>query len=286
MSFLSKLSSQISGLFTKKKLDDELLEDLSDLLIMADCGVEVSEKLIKKLRVEKFDKEITSDEVKQFLADEIAKMLAPYEKKMEITHRPHIILLAGVNGAGKTTVIGKLAHKFKTQGKSVGIIAADTFRAAAISQLEVWANRSECAFYYKHEGADAASVVYEGLALSKEEIILIDTAGRLQNRKELLAELEKIERTIKKLYPDAPHTTLLTLDATVGQNALSQVETFNECISVSGLIVNKLDGTSKAGVLLSLSEKFELPIYCVGMGEGIEDLREFSANEYAINLMR
>ncbi len=285
MSFLSKLSSQITGLFTKKRLDSETLDDLLDLLIMADCGSYVADDLTHKLKKEKFDKEISSDEVKQFLADEIAVILTPYEKKLEITENPHIILLTGVNGSGKTTVIGKLANKLKKQGKSVGIIAADTFRAAAISQLKVWAERTGASFYAKHEGADAASAVYEGLSTLKDDVIFIDTAGRLQNRKELLDELEKIIRTIKKINPSAPHTSLLTLDATVGQNALSQLEVFDETVSLSGLIINKLDGSAKAGVLLALCEKFEKPVYFVGMGEGIDDLKEFSAKEYANNLM-
>ncbi len=241
--------------------------------------------MVAKLKKGKFDKEITSDEVKQFLANEIAGMLKEFEKKIEISDNPFVILLAGVNGSGKTTAIGKLAHRFKAMGKSVGIIAADTFRAAAIGQLKVWADRTNSAFYAKEEGSDAASVVYEGLAKAKEDVILIDTAGRLQNKKELLFELEKIVRTIKKLNPDAPHITLLTLDATVGQNAISQLEVFDETVNVSGLIINKLDGSSKAGVLLALAEQFKKPVYLVGMGEGIDDLKDFSSSDYAENLM-
>ncbi len=285
MSFISKLSSQITGLFTKKKLDEELLEEINDLLLMADCGVEVAEKLTSQLKKEKFDKEITPDEVKSFLAEEIAKLLLPYEKSLEITEKPYIILLAGVNGSGKTTMIGKLAHYYKSQGKSVGIIAADTFRAAAAHQLKVWADRTHSDFYAKHEGADAASVVYEGLENLKNDIIFIDTAGRLQNRKELIAELEKIVRTIKKRVPEAPHSTLLSLDATVGGNAISQVEAFNNAISISGLVVNKLDGTAKAGILLSLCEKFQKSVLFVGIGEEINDLSKFSAKNYSEKLI-
>lgn len=285
----SKISGGISDILTKRKLDSESLEQLEELLISADLGPSTAAKLVDLISRNRFDKEVTDIEVKQYLAEEIEKILIFVEKPLEIgDEKPFIILMAGVNGAGKTTAIAKMASRFKDEGKKVMLAAGDTFRAAAVEQLKVWGERLGCEVYSKEEGSDAAALVFEAIdkAISNSvDVLLIDTAGRLQNKDGLMAELEKINRVIKKKIPEAPHKTLLVLDATVGQNAHSQVELFKKAVDVSGIIVTKLDGTAKGGVIISLAEKFGLPVYAIGIGEQLEDLRGFNAKDYSRTLM-
>lgn len=287
---LSRTSSRIAGgvsdIFTKKKLDEETLEELEDLLISADLGVAPTERVISRLRKERVGQDVTDEEVKAILAEVVAETLAPLEKPLTVhpAHAPHVILVVGVNGAGKTTTIGKLASKFKAEGHSVLLAAGDTFRAAAIEQLAVWGERSNVPVLTKPHGADAAGLAFEAIEKARAEnhdVILIDTAGRLQNRRELMDELAKIVRVIKKLAPDAPHDTLLVLDATVGQNAISQAQTFTEIAGVTGLVMTKLDGTARGGILCALGDRFALPIHYIGIGEGIDDLRVFNAKDFA-----
>lgn len=284
----TKLSEGITGIFTKKKLDAETLGELEELLIAADLGPVTAAKLVAEIKKSRFEKEVSPEEIKQALAEEIEKILLPAQKPLVTeTAKPFVILMAGVNGTGKTTTIGKLAHGFKKDGKKVMLAAGDTFRAAAVEQLKVWGGRVGCPVVSKEQGADAAALAYEAVEKAQAEnidVLMIDTAGRLQNKNDLMAELEKIVRVIKKKLPDAPHAALLVLDATVGQNAHSQVELFKQMINISGLIVTKLDGTAKGGVVVSLVERFGLPVHAIGIGEGIDDLRPFSASDYARGL--
>ena len=284
----TKLSEGITGIFTKKKLDAETLGELEELLIAADLGPVTAAKLVAEIKKSRFEKEVSPEEIKQALAEEIEKILLPAQKPLVTeTAKPFVILMAGVNGTGKTTTIGKLAHGFKKDGKKVMLAAGDTFRAAAVEQLKVWGGRVGCPVVSKEQGADAAALAYEAVEKAQAEnidVLMIDTAGRLQNKNDLMAELEKIVRVIKKKLPDAPHAALLVLDATVGQNAHSQVELFKQIINISGLIVTKLDGTAKGGVVVSLVERFGLPVHAIGIGEGIDDLRPFSASDYARGL--
>lgn len=281
----SKISSGITDIFTKRKLDKETLGELEELLIMADLGPATAAKLVKEISKDRFDKEVPPEEIKSALAEEIGKILAPAEKALETqSAKPFIILMAGVNGTGKTTTIGKLAQHFKNEGQKVMLAAGDTFRAAAVGQLQVWGQRVGCTVVAKEEGADAAALAFEAIdkAISENtDILFIDTAGRLQNKANLMEELSKIIRVIQKKVPDAPHATLLVLDATVGQNAHSQLDLFKKMIPITGLIVTKLDGTAKGGVVVSLVERFGLPVHAIGIGEGIDDLRPFSAVDYA-----
>lgn len=287
---LSRTSSRIAGgvtdIFTKKKLDEETLEELEDLLISADLGLAPTERVIGRLRKERVGQDVTDEEVKAILAEVVAETLEPLEKPLTVNpgHAPHVILVVGVNGAGKTTTIGKLASKFKAEGRSVLLAAGDTFRAAAIEQLAVWGERSGVPVLTKPHGADAAGLAFDAIEKARadnHDVVLIDTAGRLQNRSELMEELAKIVRVIKKLAPEAPHDTLLVLDATVGQNAISQAQTFTEIAGVSGLVMTKLDGTARGGILCALGDRFGLPIHYIGIGEGIEDLRVFNAKDFA-----
>jgi fused signal recognition particle receptor len=285
-----KITGGITDLFTKRKLDQNTLDELEDLLITGDLGVATAGMLTQSLAATRFGKEISPEEVKEVLAEEVAEILQPVALPFEIdtNKAPHIILFCGVNGSGKTTTIGKMANQFANQGKKVMLAAGDTFRAAAVEQLQVWGERVGCPVIAKETGADAAGLAYEAIELARSEnadVLLIDTAGRLQNKKDLMAELEKIIRVIKKLDPDAPHDCLLVLDATVGQNAHSQVEVFRDMANVTGLIMTKLDGSAKGGVVVALAESFGLPMHAVGVGEGIEDLRPFEANTFARNLM-
>ncbi len=284
------LVSGISGLLTKKKLDQETLNDIEDLLIMSDVGVKTASALTKELAKEKFDKEVDSEEVRSFFADKIAEKLEPYAQELKIdpAQKPFVILMAGVNGAGKTTTIGKLAYQLKAKGLKVRFAAADTFRAAAVEQLKVWGERTGCPVVSRPTGADAAGLVYDALTEARknnDDVLFIDTAGRLQNKNELMEELQKIIRIIKKQIPDAPHACLQVLDATVGQNAHSQVKIFSEMIPVTGLVLTKLDGTAKGGVTVALCEEFKLPVYLIGIGEQITDLQPFKAQDYARSLM-
>ncbi|WP_448189323.1 signal recognition particle-docking protein FtsY [Azospirillum sp. sgz301742] len=286
----SKLTDGITGIFTKRKLDDEALEELEELLITADLGPATAARMTAELARTRFGKEIGPEEVKAALAAEVAKIVGPVARPLTIDMnlKPHVILLVGVNGTGKTTTIGKLARQFRDEGKTVMLAAGDTFRAAAVSQLKIWGERTGCAVVAKETGADAAGLAYEALERARAEkvdVLLIDTAGRLQNKTGLMDELRKIVRVIKKVDETAPHTTLLTLDATTGQNAHSQVEVFRDMVNVSGLILTKLDGSARGGVLVSLAEKFKLPVHAIGIGEGVYDLRPFDADAFAKSLM-
>lgn len=282
----SKLTEGITSIFTKTKLDDEALQDLEDLLIQSDLGVATAMRITDQLSASRYDKEITGEEVKQILAQEVSTILEPVAQPLVVegTNKPHILLMVGVNGAGKTTSIGKLALKFKNEGKSVMFAAGDTFRAAAVDQLKVWGERTGAGFVSGKIGADASGLVYDALEKAKEEgtdVLMIDTAGRLQNKADLMAELEKIVRVIKKFDPTGPHNVLLTLDATTGQNALNQVEIFQKIAGVTGLIMTKLDGTARGGILVAIAEKYKLPIHAIGVGETIEDMQPFDPNEFA-----
>jgi len=286
----SKLTSGITDLFTKRKLDDAALEDLEDLLISADLGVTTAAKLAQSLASTRFNKEVSPDEVRTALAEEAARMLEPVAKPLTVdpARKPHVILVCGVNGSGKTTTIGKLAKQLNEQGRSVILAAGDTFRAAAVEQLQVWGQRSNCPVVAKDIGADAAGLAFDALQRAQQEqadVLIIDTAGRLQNKKNLMAELEKVVRVIKKLDEGAPHDCLLVLDATVGQNAHSQVEIFRDMVNVTGLVMTKLDGSAKGGVVVALAEKFGLPVHAVGVGESIDDMRPFKADDFARSLM-
>lgn len=286
----SKLTDGITSIFTKRKLDDEALEELEELLITADLGPATAAKVTAELARTRFGKEVSPEEVKATLAAEVSKIVTPVARPLVLDPalKPHVILVVGVNGTGKTTTIGKLARQFKAEGKSVMLAAGDTFRAAAVSQLKIWGERTGCPVVARDTGADAAGLAYDALERAKAEkvdVLLIDTAGRLQNKTGLMEELRKIVRVIKKLDETAPHTTLLTLDATTGQNAHSQVEIFRDMVNVNGLILTKLDGSARGGVLVSLAEKFKIPVHAIGVGEGVYDLRPFDADAFAKSLM-
>jgi len=282
----SQLTGQISALFTKRKLDDQTLQDLEDLLIQADLGVETAMRVTDTLASERYGKDVTSEDVGRIMAQEIAKVLKPVAKplQLDLSHKPHVILVVGVNGTGKTTTIGKLASKLSGAGLKVMVAAGDTFRAAAIEQLKIWADRTKSEFIGTKIGADAAGLAFDAFQqakANKSDVLIIDTAGRLQNKTELMAELEKIVRVLGKLDPDAPHTVLQTLDATTGQNALNQVEIFRNVAGVNGLIMTKLDGTARGGILVAISAKHKLPVYFIGVGEGVDDLEPFEAEDFA-----
>ncbi len=282
----SKLTDGISGLFTKRKLDGATLEDLEDLLIQADLGVETSGRIVECIAKGRFEKGISAEEVREILASEVEKALAPVARPLDMSgHKtPHVILVVGVNGGGKTTTIGKLAAQFRRQGKVVLLAAGDTFRAAAIDQLKVWGERTGSEVVAGAVGSDASGLAYEALKRARErgaDVLIIDTAGRLQNKQALMEELEKVTRVLKKLDADAPHDVLLVLDATTGQNALQQVEIFKQRAGVTGLVMTKLDGTARGGILVAIAAKHGLPVHAIGVGEGIEDLQPFSARDFA-----
>lgn len=282
----SSLGSGITAIFTTRKLDADTLQDLEDILIQADLGVEVSGRIVSTIGKDRFDKTISPDEIKAALAQEVEKVLSPVALPLTVdtAKKPFVILMVGVNGSGKTTTIGKLAAKFRAEGRSVMIAAGDTFRAAAIEQLQIWAERTGAGFVARDQGADAAGLAYDALSQAREEgrdILLIDTAGRLQNKQGLMDELAKIVRVIRKMDEQAPHATLLVLDATVGQNAVSQVEIFRQVAGVSGLVMTKLDGTARGGILVALAAKFGLPVHFIGVGEGIDDLEPFAAKDFS-----
>jgi fused signal recognition particle receptor len=279
------LTSGITGLFTKAKLDRETIDDLEDLLIQADLGLETARRITERVAKERYDKSISPEEVKAVIADEIAKVLGPLAKPLvpDPAHKPHVILMVGVNGTGKTTTIGKLAQAFRAEGRSVMLAAGDTFRAAALEQLQVWGQRVGAEVVTTKIGGDPAGLAFDALKRAKAEgldVLVVDTAGRLQNKAHLMEELAKVIRVIRKLEPEAPHDTVLVLDATTGQNALSQVSTFREVAEISGLIMTKLDGTARGGILVACAEKFGLPIHAIGVGEGIEDLHAFDAQSF------
>jgi len=285
-----KVAESITSLFTKKKLDQQTLDDLEDVLIQADLGVAVAARLVGKLSKERFGKEVTDEEVRAAFADDIAEILQPVAVPLTIdaARKPHVVLVVGVNGSGKTTTIAKLAGLYKGEGRSVMLAAGDTFRAAAVEQLKVWGDRAGVPVVSKQTGADAAGLAYEALERARAEktdVLLIDTAGRLHNKTNLMEELAKIVRVIRKLDPEAPHSCLLVLDATTGQNAHAQVETFKTMSPVDALVLTKLDGSAKGGVLVALAEKFKLPVVAIGVGEGIDDLRPFEARAFARGLM-
>ncbi len=285
-----RVTESITGLFTKKKLDQQTLDELEDALIQADLGVSVAARLVEKLGKERFGKEVTEEEVRAAFADDIAEILQPVATSLVIdpARKPHVVLVIGVNGSGKTTTIAKLANLYKGEGRKVMLAAGDTFRAAAVEQLKVWGDRAGVPVIAKDTGADAAGLAYEALERAKVDgcdVLLIDTAGRLHNKANLMDELAKIVRVIRKLDPAAPHSCLLVLDATTGQNAHAQVETFKTMSPVDALVLTKLDGSAKGGVLVALAEKFKLPVVAIGVGEGIDDLRPFEARAFARGLM-
>lgn len=280
------ITGGITNIFTKRKLNDATLEELEELLITSDLGVAASMRVCASLAKNRFDKEIAPEEVQAELATEIARILEPVAKPLNMakTLNLRVILMVGVNGSGKTTTIGKLALKFKTAGQSVVLAAGDTFRAAAIEQLQVWGERTNTPVVTAKVGSDPAGLAFDALDRAlrdKADVLIIDTAGRLQNKTGLMEELAKIVRVIKKRLPDAPHDTVLVLDATTGQNALSQVEIFQQVAQVSGIIMTKLDGTARGGVLVACAEKFGLPIHAIGVGESVDDLQPFEAVSFA-----
>ena len=286
----NRLSDNVGSIFTARKLDAESLGALEDALIAADLGVATAAKLTAGLATTRFDKEAAPDTIRAALATNIAAILAPVATplRVEPNNRPHVILMVGVNGTGKTTTVGKLARIFADQGKSVMLAAADTFRAAAIEQLELWGARTRVPVFSGATGTDPAAIAYQALEQARADdidVLLIDTAGRLHNKTELMDELRKICRVIAKLDDSAPHDCLLVLDATTGQNAHAQVETFSNMVDITGLVVTKLDGTAKGGVIVALADRFGLPIHAVGVGESVEDLQPFEADDFAQGLL-
>jgi fused signal recognition particle receptor len=280
----ASLGTAISDLVTKRKLDAATLEDLESELIRADLGPDFAVRVASVLGDSRFEKGIAADDVKAILAGEIEKIMAPVAKSLDVTTRPFVILVSGVNGSGKTTTIGKLAARFRGEGKSVMLVAGDTFRAAAIDQLKIWAERTGASVVASTPGADAASLAFDAITAAKSQgidVVLVDTAGRLQNRAELMSELEKMVRVMRKVEPTAPHAVLLVLDATVGQNALSQVEIFGKTAGVTGLVMTKLDGTARGGILVAIASRFKLPVHFIGVGEGVDDLAPFTAQDFA-----
>ena len=282
----SSLGTAVADLVTKRKLDRAMLDDIEDVLLRADLGTAVAVRIADAVGAGRYDKAISADEVKTVVATEVEKVLAPVAKPLEIdqTQKPFVILVVGVNGSGKTTTIGKLAAKLSAEGRKVMLAAGDTFRAAAIEQLKVWGERTRSPVIAGAQGSDSASLAFNALTAAKEQnidVLLVDTAGRLQNKAELMNELEKVVRVIKKVDASAPHAVLLVLDATVGQNALSQVEAFHRTAGVTGLVMTKLDGTARGGILVALAEKFKLPVHFIGVGEGIDDLAPFTARDFA-----
>ncbi len=282
----SRLTEGIAGVFTKRKLDDDTLEELEDLLIQADLGLDVAARVTAALKKSRYNSDITSEEVREILAQEVEAVLAPVAEPLVIdaSKQPHVVLVVGVNGTGKTTTIGKYANQFTKEGLRVMLAAGDTFRAAAIEQLKIWGERTGAAVVASEPGADAASLAFDAYKRAKDEgydCLIIDTAGRLQNKSALMAELEKIIRVIKKVDRAAPHSVILTLDATTGQNALSQVEIFEKVAGVTGLVMTKLDGTARGGILVAIASKYGLPVHAIGVGESASDLQSFHAQDFA-----
>jgi len=285
-----RLTQGINTIFTRRRLDDEALLELEELLISSDMGVGVAGEVAEALRKTRFNQEVSPEEVRAALADEVIRLVEPVMKplRLDLMKKPFVILVVGVNGSGKTTTIAKLAKQYRDDGRNVVLAAGDTFRAAAVEQLQIWGERTGCPVVTRPEGADAAGLAYDALVQARDEgadILLIDTAGRLQNKADLMAELQKIARVLKKVDPLAPHSVLLVLDATTGQNAHSQVEIFREMIGVTGIVMTKLDGTARGGVLVSLAEKYGIPIHAIGVGETADDLRPFEARAYARSLV-
>jgi fused signal recognition particle receptor len=285
-----KLSGGITAVFRKRRLDEAALEELEDLLISADLGTEVARKVIAAFRRTRFGKEVTDEEIKQALAEEITEILSPVAHPLELDRslRPHVILVVGVNGTGKTTTIGKLAQTYKEQGKRAVMAAGDTFRAAAVEQLQIWGQRTGTPVVAGGQNADSAGLAFDALTRARADnadVLLIDTAGRLHNKAALMDELAKIIRVLRKQDPTAPHSVLLVLDATTGQNAIQQVKVFKDMVAVTGLVVTKLDGSARGGIVVALAETFGLPVHAVGVGEKAGDLRPFNAADFARGLV-
>ncbi len=286
----ARLTEGINTIFARRRLDDAALNELEELLIASDMGVGVAGEVVATLRRARFNQEVSPEEVRAALADEVVRLVEPVMKPLRVDpdKKPFVILVVGVNGSGKTTTIGKLAKQYSDAGLSVMLAAGDTFRAAAVEQLQVWGERAGCPVLTRPTGSDAAGLAFDALTKAREEradVLLIDTAGRLHNKADLMGELQKIVRVVKKVEPQAPHAVLLVLDATVGQNAHAQAEIFREMVGVTGIVMTKLDGTAKGGVLVSLAEKYGIPIHAIGIGEGAEDLRPFEARAYARSLV-
>ena len=285
-----KLTQGITGVFNKRKLDDAALEELEDALITADLGTDVARRIIASFRRTRFGREVSDAEIKTALAEEIAAILAPVARPLIIdpTLKPHVVLVVGVNGTGKTTTIGKLAQQYRDQGLKPMLVAGDTFRAAAVEQLQVWGSRTGAPVISAPANADAAGLAFDALTRARAEaidVLLIDTAGRLHNKAALMDELAKIIRVLKKQIPAAPHSILLVLDATTGQNAIQQVGVFKEMVAITGLIVTKLDGSARGGIVVALAEAYGLPVHAVGVGEQAADLRAFDPADYARGLV-
>ncbi len=282
----NKISSGISDIFTKRKLDDDVVEELEELLITSDLGVSTAARIAANIAKTRYDKEIAPDEIREALASEVTAILAPVAEPFELQSdkKPHVVLVIGVNGSGKTTTIGKFAKQYTEQGKKVVLAAGDTFRAAAVEQLSIWGTRTGASVVTTKVGGDAAGLAYtayEQAVAEGADLLLIDTAGRLQNKSDLMAELEKIIRVLRKLDASLPHSSILVLDATTGQNALNQAEIFGKACDVTGLIMTKLDGTARGGVLVAIADKFRLPVHAIGVGEGVDDLQPFAAADFA-----
>src|SRR6201990_1989484 len=282
----NSLGTAVADLVTKRKLDRAMLEDIEDVLLRADLGTDVAARIAEAVGAGRYDKAISADEVKDVVAAAAEKVLSPVAKPLVIdaSHSPFVILVVGVNGSGKTTTIGKLSAKFAAEGRKVMLAAGDTFRAAAVAQLKIWGGRTKSPVIAGAQGSDSAGLAFNALTAAKEQkvdVLLIDTAGRLQNKAELMKELEKVVRVIRKVDATAPHAVLLVLDATVGQNALSQVEALHRTAGVTGLVMTKLDGTARGGILVALAEKHKLPVHFIGVGEGVEDLAPFTARDFA-----
>src|ERR1700693_1666935 len=280
------LGAAVADLVTKRKLDRAMLDDIEDVLLRADLGTEVAARIVPALRAGRSDKAISADDVKSVVATEVEKVLSSVAKPLVIdeTQKPFVILVVGVNGSGKTTTIGKLAAKLSAEGRKVMLAAGDTFRAAAVEQLKIWGERTKSPVISGAQGSDSASLAFNALSAAREgklDVLLVDTAGRLQNKGELMNELEKVVRVIRKVDDTAPHVVLLVLDATVGQNALSQVDAFHRTAGVTGLVMTKLDGTARGGILVALAEKHKLPVHFIGVGEGIDDLAPCTARDFA-----
>jgi fused signal recognition particle receptor len=285
---LNKTSSNITKAFTHARLDNNALEAIEESLLRADIGSAATSEIINSLSKEKFGKDITSDEIKRFIAEKLSNILSFSYKEISLTGSPHVIMLCGVNGNGKTTTAGKIASRYKAQGKKVMLAACDTFRSAAVEQLQVWGERTGCDVISAPHGSDPASVAFEAMKKAKEkeiDLLIIDTAGRLQNKSNLMDELEKISRVLRKADPNAPHDTVIVIDATTGQNGISQVDAFHKAVNLTGIIITKLDGTAKGGILVSIAKKFQIPIMFIGVGETKDDINNFDPISYANGLL-
>lgn len=284
----AKITEGLTSIVTKRKLDDDMLQEIEDLLLSADVGYAASNRLVASLKKKRFQEDITVNQVKATLAEELTAILSPLETSINFNQKPSVIFMVGINGSGKTTTTGKLAAQWKNEGKHVRMVAADTFRAAAVEQLTVWAERADVPLEKTAENSDAAALIYKAYETSisqKDDVLIVDTAGRLHTKSTLMEELKKIVRVTQKLNETAPHYTLLVLDANIGQNAIQQVKLFQEAVNINGLIITKLDGTAKAGIIIQLADTFKLPIFYLGVGESIDDLRPFSSSSFIDNLL-